>query len=85
MLINIASEVDLGVLGGEGAGWEAAVVKLGFVIIDICHPQRDPYAHLGILPVDVLVLLGGLRTEQKPKGSTQRTKAQREGRFKARS
>lgn len=76
MLIDVAGEVDLGLLGGEGAGWEAAVVKLGFVIVDICHRQRDPYAHLGLLPIDVAAHLGGLRAEQRPQGSDQRTNAQ---------
>lgn len=78
MLVHRASEVDLGFFGGEGAGRETAVEKLGFVVIDICHPQRDPYAHLGLLPVDVEVHLCGLRAEQRPEVKGQRTSAQEE-------
>ena len=84
MLVHVASEVDLSLLGGEGAGWEAAVVKLRFVVIDVCHSQRDPYAHLGLLPIDVGVHLGGLRAEQRPRGRGQKTSIQRELRSKFR-
>lgn len=64
MFIHRAREVDLGFLRGEGAGREATVEKLRFVVIDISHLQCDPYAHLCLLPIDVEVLLGGLRTER---------------------
>lgn len=85
MLIHIASEVDLGLLGCEGTGQKAAVVKLRLVVIDIRHCQCDPYAHLGLLPIDVGFRLSGLRAEQKPEARGQRTKDQRERRLKVRS
>lgn len=84
MFVHGAGEVDLGLLRGEGAGQEATVEKLRFVVIDIGHPQRDPYAHLGLLPIDVKVLFGGLRTEQGPEVRGQRTSTQRELRSKVR-
>ena len=45
----------------RGAAREAAVVKFRLVVVDICHPYCDPHACLGLLPVDVQILLGGLR------------------------
>lgn len=76
MFVHVASEVDLSLLGGEGAGREAAVVKLRFVVIDVCHSQCDPYAHLGLLPIDIEVLLGGLEAEQGRGESVQRSENQ---------
>ena len=82
MLIHVASEVDLSLVGSECAVLEAAVVKLRYVVIDVCHSQRDPYARLGLLPVDVGVRLGSLRAELKPEGRGQRTSILRELRSK---
>ena len=82
MLIHVASEVDLSLVGSECAVLEAAVVKLRYVVIDVCYSQRDPYARLGLLPVDVGVRLGSLRAELKPEGRGQRTSILRELRSK---
>ena len=82
VLIHVASEADLSLVGSEGAGLEAAIVKLRDVVIDVCHSQRDPYARLGLLPVDVGVRLGGLRAELKPEGRGQRASVPKELRSK---
>lgn len=79
MLVHRANEVDLGFFGGEGAGWETAVEKLRLVVIDICHSQGDPYAHFGLLPIDVEVLLCGLRAEQRPEVKGLRTSTEIKG------
>lgn len=68
MLIHVAYKVDLGLLGAKGAVGEAAVVKFWLVVIDIGHPYCDPYARAGLLPVDVKILLGGLRYKTEARG-----------------
>lgn len=79
---TVASEVGLSLIWSKGAVLEAAVVKLRYVVIDVCHSQRDPYVSFGLLPVDVGVHLGGLRAELKPEGRGQRTSIPKELRSK---
>lgn len=72
MLIHIACEVVLGLLGAEGAVLEAAVVKFRLVVVDIGHLYCDPGAHLGLLLVDVGFLLSGLRYRAEAESSAQK-------------
>lgn len=65
VLIHVAREVDLSLFGAKGAVWEGAVVELRLVVVDISHPDGDPYACLSLVPVDAKIPLSGLRAERR--------------------